>query len=56
MVDNLNRNVFGPLVNLSLEPTMIEAQTTDQRMTMRLRVAGRRSIGQLYAASASPGQ
>ncbi|MGA2796619.1 MAG: hypothetical protein ABSE63_03460 [Thermoguttaceae bacterium] len=45
LVDNLNRKVFGPLVNLSLEPTMIEAQTTEQRMTMRLRVAGEDQLG-----------
>ena len=45
MVDRLNRNLFGPLVNLSLEPTMIEAQTTQQRMTMRLRVAGEDQLG-----------
>jgi hypothetical protein len=45
LVDNLNRKVFGPLVNLSLEPTMIEAQTSEQRMTMRLRVAGEDQLG-----------
>lgn len=45
LVNNLNRKVFGPLVNLSLEPTMIEAQTTEQRMTMRLRVAGEDQLG-----------
>ena len=44
-VNNLNRNVFGPLVKLSLEPTMIEAQTTQQRITMRLRVAGEDQLG-----------
>jgi hypothetical protein len=45
MVDNLNRKVFGPLVNLALEPTMIEAQTTEQRLTTRLRVAGEDQLG-----------
>ena len=45
MVNGLNRKVFGPLVNLALEPTMIEAQTTEQRMTMRLRVAGEDQLG-----------
>jgi hypothetical protein len=45
MVSGLNRKVFAPLVNLSLEPTMIEAQTTEQRMTMRLRVAGEDQLG-----------
>ena len=45
MVNGLNRKVFGPLVNLALDPTMIEAQTTEQRMTMRLRVAGEDQLG-----------
>lgn len=45
MVNNLNRNVFGPLVNMALEPTMVEAQTTEQRMTMRLRIAGEDQLG-----------
>jgi hypothetical protein len=45
MVDKLNQNVFGPLVNLSLEPTIIDAQTTAERLTMRLRVAGEDQLG-----------
>lgn len=45
MVDRLNQNVFSPLVNLSLEPTIIDAQTTAERLTMRLRVAGGDQLG-----------
>ena len=45
MVDKLNQNMFGPLVNLSLEPTIIDAQTTAERLTMRLRVAGEDQMG-----------
>ncbi len=45
MVNNLNRNVFGPLYNLALQPTMIEAQTNPQRMIMRLRIAGEDQLG-----------
>jgi hypothetical protein len=45
MVDRLNQNVFGPLVNLSLEPTILDAQTTAERLTMRLRVAGGDQLG-----------
>ena len=45
MVDKLNENVFGPLVNLSLDPTIIDAQTTAERLTMRLRVAGDDQLG-----------
>ena len=35
----LDRRVFQPLVDMALEPTMISAQTTDERMTMRVRLA-----------------
>ncbi len=44
-VNNLNQNVFGPLVGLALDPTMIESQTTEERMVMRLRVAGADQLG-----------
>ncbi len=54
LVNNLNRKVFGPLVNLSLEPTMIEAQTTEQRMTMRLRVAGEDQLGSFTPRPQAP--
>ncbi|MCC6125421.1 MAG: hypothetical protein IT426_10690 [Pirellulales bacterium] len=45
MVDKLNENLFGPLVDLSLEPTILDAQTTAERLTMRLRVAGADQLG-----------
>jgi hypothetical protein len=45
MVDKLNANLFGPLVALSLEPTILDAQTTAERLTMRLRVAGVDQLG-----------
>ena len=54
LVNNLNRKVFGPLVNLSLDPTMIEAQTTEQRMTMRLRVAGEDQMGSFTPRPQAP--
>jgi hypothetical protein len=54
LVNNLNRKVFGPLANLSLEPTMIEAQTTRQRMTMRLRVAGEDQLGSFTPRPQAP--
>jgi hypothetical protein len=54
LVNNLNRKVFGPLANLSLEPTMIEAQTTQQRMTMRLRVAGEDQLGSFTPRPQAP--
>ncbi len=54
LVNNLNRKLFGPLVNLSLEPTMIEAQTTKQRMTMRLRVAGEDQMGSFTPRPQAP--
>ena len=45
MVDKLNTQLFGPLAGLSLDPMIIEAQTTDQRMMMRMRVAGDDQLG-----------
>ena len=36
----LRSRVFVPLARLSLRPVMIESQTTAERMTMRLRLAG----------------
>jgi hypothetical protein len=45
MVDRMNENMFGPLVKLSLEPTILDAQTTKERLTMRLRVAGEDQLG-----------
>jgi hypothetical protein len=45
MVERLNQNLFGPLVNLALEPTIVEAQTTADRLTMRLRIAGEDQLG-----------
>ena len=54
MVDNLNRKVFAPLTNLSLEPTIIEAQTTEQRITMRLRVAGEDQMGSFAPRPQAP--
>ena len=41
----MNENMFGPLVKLSLEPTILDAQTTKERLTMRLRVAGEDQLG-----------
>jgi hypothetical protein len=38
-------NVLKPLANLSLGPTMIDAQTTDERLTMRLRLADQEQLG-----------
>ena len=45
MVAKLNQRVFDPLNNLSLDPQLIDAQTTEQRFTMRLRVGGEDQIG-----------
>ncbi|MGW8255984.1 MAG: hypothetical protein ACWGMZ_00710, partial [Thermoguttaceae bacterium] len=55
MVDNLNRNLFGPLYNLALEPTMLDAQTSDQRITMRLRIAGEDQLGSHTPRPQAPG-
>jgi hypothetical protein len=36
---NVRRRIYQPLADLSLRPTMISAQTTEERMAMRLRLA-----------------
>jgi hypothetical protein len=45
LVNRLNHHVFGPLDQLALEPTIVDAQTTEDRLTMRLRVAGDDQLG-----------
>jgi hypothetical protein len=54
VVDNLNRKLFAPLTTLSLDPTVIEAQTTAQRITMRLRVAGEDQLGSFAPRPQAP--
>ena len=56
MVDKLNQNLFGPLVNLSLEPTILEAQTTADRLTMRLRIAGEDQLGSYTPRPQAPAE
>jgi hypothetical protein len=45
LVNRLNHNVFGPLDRLALDPTIIDARTTEDRLTLRLRVAGDDQLG-----------
>jgi hypothetical protein len=44
-VDRLRERVFVPLNDLQLNPVMIEARTSNDRMTMRLRLAGDDQLG-----------
>jgi hypothetical protein len=44
-VERLRERVFVPLNNLELNPVMIEARTSAERMTMRLRLAGDDQLG-----------
>jgi hypothetical protein len=44
-VARMNQRVFDPLNSLSLDPQMIEAQTTEKRFFMRLRLAGEDQLG-----------
>jgi hypothetical protein len=44
-VAKLNQRVFDPLNSLSLDPQLIDAETTKRRFTMRLRVGGEDQIG-----------
>ena len=41
----LKQRALEPIRKLGLEPTLIDAQTTPQRLTMRLRLASRRQLG-----------
>lgn len=43
--ERLHQRVLEPLAALSLEPTMVSAETTPQRLTMRLRLAGEDQLG-----------
>ncbi|MBU4272463.1 MAG: hypothetical protein KKA28_11440 [Planctomycetes bacterium] len=45
VVERLNRRVFDPLNSLTLDPQLIEAETTEKRFTMRLRLAGEDQLG-----------
>ncbi len=45
VVERLNRRVFEPLNSLALAPELIEADTTKERLTMRLRLAGEDQLG-----------
>jgi len=44
-VAKLGQRLFVPLDNLSLQPAMISGSTTEERMTMRLRLAGDDQLG-----------
>jgi len=45
VVDRMNQRVFNPLNSLSLDPRLIDAETTEKRFTMRLRLAGEEQLG-----------
>ena len=45
VVDRLNQRVFDPLNSLALDPQLIDAQTTEKRFTMRLRLGGEDQLG-----------
>ena len=45
VVARMNQRVFDPLNALSLDPQMIDGETTDKRFTMRLRLAGEDQLG-----------
>jgi len=45
VVDRLNQRVFDPLNSLTLDPQLIDAQTTEKRFTMRLRLGGEDQLG-----------
>ncbi|MGA2621534.1 MAG: hypothetical protein ABSF26_28355 [Thermoguttaceae bacterium] len=42
---NVQENLLGPLDALLLEPTLLDAETTPQRLAMRIRLAGRDQLG-----------
>jgi hypothetical protein len=44
-VERINQRVFDPLAALSLDPQLIDAETTSKRFTMRLRLAGEDQLG-----------
>ncbi len=44
-VERMNQRLFHPLNSLTLDPQLIEAETTDKRFTMRLRLAGEDQLG-----------
>ncbi len=55
LAERLRERVFGPLETLALDPTMIDARTTDRRFTMRLRLAGEDQLGGNTPRPRAPG-
>jgi hypothetical protein len=45
VVDRLNQRVFDPVNSLQLDPQLIDAETTEKRFTMRLRLGGEDQLG-----------
>jgi hypothetical protein len=43
--ERLQKNIIGPLEALRLAPTLIDAETTEHRFTVRLRLAGEDQLG-----------
>ncbi len=43
--DRLKQHLFDPLTELALGPTIVSAKTTEERMTMRLRLAAAGELG-----------
>ncbi len=56
VVDRMNQRVFDPLNSLSLDPQMIDAETTEKRFTMRLRLAGEDQLGSHTPRPQAPGR
>lgn len=51
----LQKHLLEPMARLEIEPTIIETQTTDDRMTIRLRIAGDEQLGAHTARPRAPG-
>jgi hypothetical protein len=54
-VTRMNERVFDPLSSLSIDPQLIDAETTAKRFTMRLRLAGEDQLGSHTPRPQAPG-
>jgi hypothetical protein len=45
VVERMNQHVFNPLNSLMLDPQMVEAETTKERLTMRVLIGGEDQLG-----------
>lgn len=54
VVEGLNKRIFDPLNSLALDPSLLEAKTTKERVTMRLLIGGEDQLGSFTPRPQAP--